>query len=125
MSDLAHESDVVVKVYFRRPTAEKKGYISAYTSYSKREGEDWNRGNDLADGGWEQETVDRVKRDIDRVFAEQKAIESASSASTNGTKLPLLSVLLECRDFLECEPSTRYYREYGLKKKLNAVIAQQ
>lgn len=71
-SDLSHQADVMVKVYFRKPTKEKKGYISAYTSYPKNEGEDWNRGNDLADGGWEQETVDRIKRDIDNVFAQAK-----------------------------------------------------
>jgi hypothetical protein len=73
VSDFPHEANVVVKIYFRRPTAEKKGYISAYTSYPKRDGEDWNRGNDLKDGGWDQETVNLVKRDIDRVFAQQKA----------------------------------------------------
>ena len=48
-----------------------------------------------------------------------------AKATANSATLPLLPVLLECRDFLACEPSSRYYREHGLKKKLDAVIAQQ
>jgi len=75
MSDLAHEADVKISIYFRKPTDKMKGYISAYTTYPKREGEDWNRGNDLSDGDWKQRTVERIKRDIDRIFDQQKVSE--------------------------------------------------
>lgn len=105
MSDLAHQADVAVKVYFRRPTAEKKGYISAYTSYPRREGEDWNRGNDLADGGWEQETIDRVKRDIDRVFAQQQAEVGAEAQPTTAQGSPCYGPSISEQREMGVEPS--------------------
>lgn len=64
---LAHNANVMVSVYFRRPTHEEKGYISAYTTHPG------GGGNDLADGDFKQETVERVKRDLDMVFTQQSA----------------------------------------------------
>lgn len=40
-------------------------YVGAsYASLEPREGEDWNRGNDLSDGPQTDETIDRVIADI-------------------------------------------------------------
>jgi len=72
MSDLAHKSDVAVKIYFRRGGSEDTGYISAYTMFPKEDGEDWNRGNDLADGPYKKETLDRIIRDLGTVFDQHK-----------------------------------------------------
>lgn len=64
MTDLAHDADVKVSIYFRKSTEDKEGYISAYTTYPKREGEDWNRGNDLSDGSYSEETLNKIIRDL-------------------------------------------------------------
>jgi len=42
-----------------------KGYLGCVVSTRKpRAGEDWTRGNDLADGPFEKETWERIKNDI-------------------------------------------------------------
>jgi hypothetical protein len=41
-----------------------KGYIGAGTTYPPRDGEDWERGNDLADGDLSEGTFARISRDI-------------------------------------------------------------
>ncbi len=68
-SDLPHNADVRVTVYFRKPNKEKpRGYISAYTTVPKRKGEDWNRGNDLTDGNYSEKTLNKIIRDLKTVF---------------------------------------------------------
>ena len=69
MSDLPHGADVGVTVNFRKPNDKKpKGYISAYTTYPKRKGEDWNRGNDLPDGPYSKKTLNRIIAALKAVY---------------------------------------------------------
>jgi len=74
MSDLPHGADVKITIYFRKPTSAGKGYISAYSGYPTQPGEHWHRGNDLSDGEYSEETLNRVKRDIHRIF--KKTLET-------------------------------------------------
>lgn len=67
MSDLAHKADVKVTIYLRKQN-DKKGYIAAYTTYPKCEGEDWNRGHDLSDGEYSEETLNRVIDDLKQLI---------------------------------------------------------
>ena len=71
MSDLSHHADVKVTIYFRKPRKDS-GHISAYTTYPTRPGENWHRGNDLADGGYNKTTLDQVFRDIREVYEEKR-----------------------------------------------------
>jgi hypothetical protein len=41
---------------------------------------------------------------------------------TNSAMVPLLC---EINAYFACDPSTRYYREPGIIKRINAVLAQQ
>lgn len=54
-----------VRIVIRPPQhAGDKGYIGAGSSYDPRPGEDWRRGNDLADGPANMATLCRVMNDI-------------------------------------------------------------
>lgn len=68
MNDFVDKVDVTVTIRFRKPKEGDKGYISACTTYPKQKGEDWNRGNDLADGKYNEGTVERIIKDIRGIF---------------------------------------------------------
>lgn len=69
---LAHNAKVSITIYFRPPGDENTGYLSAYTNYPARIGEDWHRGNDLSDGSYSKETLERIIADIREVFSGRK-----------------------------------------------------
>ena len=69
MNDLSHNADLKVTVYFCKPTDKKPGgYIAAYTTASRRKGEDWNRGNDLPDGPYSKKTLNQVIGGLKSVY---------------------------------------------------------
>ncbi|MEG9884048.1 MAG: hypothetical protein V6Z86_05440 [Hyphomicrobiales bacterium] len=62
-------ADFEIKILVHKKTEERPdGYVSAGVSYAPLPGEDWRRGNDLADGPCDKETLERIKEDIDAVF---------------------------------------------------------
>ena len=60
--------DYRYSISFRRPGEKNKkddGYMGCtVTTRKPRAGEDWNRGNDLADGDYSEKTWDEIKNDI-------------------------------------------------------------
>ena len=78
---LNHDADVAVTVYMRRPKNGDAGYVSAYTDYPTPEGTDYYTGNDLADGGHTEKTIERVVADLKAVFAGRRN----SYEATHGT----------------------------------------
>jgi hypothetical protein len=57
--------DCRIVVRFTAPTPERPtGYLCASTSYPPLPGEDWERGNDLADGPANEATVLAIAEDI-------------------------------------------------------------
>ena len=58
-----------IKIIMEPPTAEKPdGYIGAHTTYPDPNGADYAVGNDLSDGPWNEETIERVLRDARQVL---------------------------------------------------------
>ncbi len=64
--------DLAVTVYIRRAKGGDKGYISAYSTYPKRDGESWNRGNDLPDGPATPQTVDFISQAVKKLAYKPK-----------------------------------------------------
>lgn len=60
--------EMKINIVMRRPENGERGYIGANTSYPPRKGEDWSRGNDLADGEFSDETLERIFEDIRAVY---------------------------------------------------------
>jgi hypothetical protein len=60
--------DGYIRITMRRPSDTKPdGYLGAQSSYDPLPGEDWRRGNDLPDGSWSEETVDRIAEALKQI----------------------------------------------------------
>jgi hypothetical protein len=58
-----------IRIVFRVPTPEKPdGYLGATSSYDPLPEEDWRRGNDLADGPANENTVIAIFEDVRAVM---------------------------------------------------------
>lgn len=87
--DLSHKANRAVNIYFRDPSEEDPdGYISAYTSYPTDDGKDYTTGNDLADGGFTEETIERVIADIRAVMQGHRNAYVASGGQPIAVNLP-------------------------------------
>lgn len=63
-----------VKIEIVRPTAERpNGYLGAQSSYDPMPGEDHRRGNDLPDGGFTEETIDRICAALKEIVRGQRS----------------------------------------------------
>lgn len=60
-----YTNDHCYSIYAKYPKQDEKGYLGCISSTRKPlAGEDWTRGNDLADGGCSKETFNKIVWDI-------------------------------------------------------------